>query len=196
MRLAAERLLQEGGHHAAVAQAHARAVGVEDPHDAHLHAVVPVVGHGHRLGEALGLVVDAARPDRVDVAPVALGLRVDQRIAVDLRGRGEQEARPLGLGEPERVVGAERADLERLDRQLEVVDRATPARRSGARSRPGPRPRTASRRRARRTRSRRGRAGARCCRVRPVIRLSTQTTRGPRRAGARRGASRGSRRRR
>ena len=96
-----------------------------------------VVGHRHGLGEALGLVVDAARPDRVDVAPVVLALRVHERIAVDLRGRGEQEAGALGLGQAERVVGAERADLQRLDRQLEVVDAARPGWRSAAPSRRG-----------------------------------------------------------
>ena len=80
-----------------------------------------VVGHRHRLGEALGLVVDAARADRVDVAPVALGLRVDLRIAVDLAGRRQEEPGALGLGQAEGVVGAEAADLEDLDRDpLEV----------------------------------------------------------------------------
>ena len=34
------------------------------------------------------------------------------------------ERRALGLGQPERLVRAERADLERRNRQLEVVDRA------------------------------------------------------------------------
>ena len=78
---------------------HARAVGVEDPHDARLDAVDAVVGHGHGLREALGLVVDAARAHRVHVAPVVLALRVDEGIAVDLGGGGEQEARLLGLGQ-------------------------------------------------------------------------------------------------
>ena len=81
-----------------------------------------VVGHRHGLGEALGLVVHAARADRVDVAPVVLALRMDERIAVDLGGGGEQEARLLGLGQAERVVRAEAADLERLDRHAQVVD--------------------------------------------------------------------------
>ena len=102
-------------------RAHARAVGVEDAHDADVEAVVAVVGHRHRLGEPLGLVVDAARTDRVDVAPVGLGLRVDLRVAVDLAGRGQEEAGVLGLGQAERVVRAEAADLQRLDRHLEVV---------------------------------------------------------------------------
>ena len=51
-----------------------------------------------------------------------------QRIAVHLGGRGEDEPRALGLGEAERLVGAERADLQRRNRQLEVVDRARRAR--------------------------------------------------------------------
>ncbi len=123
-RLAGERLRHEGGHHPAVAQAHARPVGVEDAHDPGLEPVVAVVGHHHRLGEPLRFVVDPARADRVDVAPVGFRLRVHQRVAVDLGGRGEQDAGAFGLGQAERVVGAQRADLEGLDRQLEIVDRA------------------------------------------------------------------------
>ena len=52
-----------------------------------------VVRHRDRLGEALRLVVDRPGTDRVDVAPVALGLRVHERVAVDLAGRREQEPR-------------------------------------------------------------------------------------------------------
>ena len=87
-------------------------------------SVIAVVGHRHRFGETLRLVVNAARPDRVHVAPVIFLLRMHQRIAVALRGRGEEERRLLRLGQPERVVRAERADFQRRDRQLEVIDRA------------------------------------------------------------------------
>ena len=122
--LAAQGLAHEGRQGAPVVQAHARTVGVEDPHDAALEGVVPVVAHGHRLGEALGLVVDAAGPDRVDVTPVVLLLGVHQGVAVALRGRGQEEARALRVGQTEGFVGPERADLEGLDRVVQVVDRA------------------------------------------------------------------------
>ena len=46
-----------------------------------------------------------------------------ERVAVDLAGRGDQEARALGLRQPERVVGAVGADLQRVQRQAQVVDR-------------------------------------------------------------------------
>jgi hypothetical protein len=49
---------------------------------------------------------------------------MDERIAVTLRGRGEEKRRLFRQGKPERVMGAERPDLQRLDRQLEVIDRA------------------------------------------------------------------------
>ncbi len=103
-------------------------VGVEDPDDRGVDALLAVVGHRQRLGVALRLVVDAARADRVDVTPVGLGLRVHLRVAVHLARRGEQEARALHLREAERVVRPVRADLERLQRQPQVVDRARRAR--------------------------------------------------------------------
>ncbi len=85
--------------------------------------MVAVVGHRDRLGEPLGLVVAAPRTDRVDVAPVVFALGVDLGIAVDLGRAGQQEPRVLGLREPERVVGAERAHLECRDGVSEIVDR-------------------------------------------------------------------------
>ena len=90
--------------------------------------MVPVVRHRHRLGEALGFVVHAARPDRIHVAPVRFLLRVLERVAVHFRGRRDHEARALRLRESQRLVGAERADLQRRNRQLEVIDRARRAR--------------------------------------------------------------------
>src|SRR5207344_3580234 len=93
------------------------------PRDLDRDAVGTVVGHRHRLRVPLGLVVHTAGTDGVDVAPVALGLWVDLRVAVDLGCRGKHEPRPLRLREPERVEGAEGADLQRMDRILEVVAR-------------------------------------------------------------------------
>src|ERR1019366_4726003 len=122
-RAVRERLAQEGRDRAPIVGAHPRAVGVEDPHDRRVNALLAVVGHGQGLGVALGLVVDAAGPDRVDVTPIGLGLWVFQRVAVHLTGRGDQEACALGLGQAERVVGAVGADLERVQGQPQVVDR-------------------------------------------------------------------------
>jgi hypothetical protein len=119
--LAVDRLHQEVRHHPPVVRSHLGPVGVEDANDPHVDAVEPVVGHGDGLGEALGLVVHAAGPDRVHVAPVGLDLGVDLGVAVDLAGGGEQEAGALLLGHAQAVVGTEAADLQRLDGQLEVV---------------------------------------------------------------------------
>jgi hypothetical protein len=109
---------------APVVRAHARSVRVEDPRDPGVHALLGVVRHRERLGVALRLVVDTAWPDRVDVPPIGLGLRVHLRVAVDLARRGEQEAGALELREAERVVRPVRADLQRLQWESRVVDRA------------------------------------------------------------------------
>ena len=118
-----EGLAQERRDRAAVVRAHPRPVGVEDPDDRGVDALLAVVGHRQRLGVALGLVVDAAGPDRVDVAPVGLALGVLLGISVDLAGRGQQEPRPVLLGQPERVVGAVGPDLERVQGKPQIVDR-------------------------------------------------------------------------
>jgi len=84
--------------------------------------VLLAISHDERLGEALGFVVAAARANRVYVAPVVFGLRVDQGIAVHFRGRSQEKARPLVLGQPQGLVGAQRADFQGLDGQLQVVN--------------------------------------------------------------------------
>ena len=139
-----QRLAQERRDRAAVVRAHPRAVGVEDPDDRRVDALLAVVGHRQRLGVALGLVVDAARADRVDVAPVVLGLRVDLRVAVDLARRGEQEAGAVRLGEPERVVRAVASRPSACAAAGAGSRSARPARRGGRRSRPARRRSTGS----------------------------------------------------
>ncbi len=120
-RLAHLCLDEEVRHHPAVAGPEPGTVGVEDAGDADLDPMRPVVGHGHGLGEALGLVVDPPGADRVDVAPIALRLGMDLRVPVDLAGRGQQIAGALLLGQAQGVVGAEAAHLESLDGHLQVV---------------------------------------------------------------------------
>ena len=138
-----QRLAQERRDRAAVVRAHPRAVGVEDPHDRGVDALLAVVGHRQRLGVALGLVVDAARADRVHVAPVGLRLRVHLRIAVDLGRRGDAGS-ARGAAWPGRARDASRRSRPSACAAAAAGSRsATPARRSGRRSRPARRRRTA-----------------------------------------------------
>ena len=83
-RLLRQRLAQEGRDSTAVMRPHFRSEGVENTSDCRVDALLAQVRHRHRLGVALRLVVDAARADRVDVAPVGLLLRMDLGVAVDL----------------------------------------------------------------------------------------------------------------
>src|SRR2546425_13065635 len=88
----AQRLADHRGHDSPIIQAHPRAVRVEDADDAGVHAMFPMVRHGQRLGEAFGLVVTTARADWIYIAPVLLGLRMDQWISIDLPGRSQQNS--------------------------------------------------------------------------------------------------------
>src|SRR5262249_40665080 len=71
---------------ALVARVHAWAVGIEDPRNLDADAVLPMVVKEQRFSAALAFVVASARADRVDVAPVGFGLRVNLGIAVHLAG--------------------------------------------------------------------------------------------------------------
>ena len=121
-RLAFERLHDEIGHYPAVADAHARPVGVKNAHDPRVETVKPMIRHGHRFGKSFGLVVNAARSDGIDVAPVLFTLRPHQRIAIDFRSRSEQICCAFGFGQAEGVVGAQGAHFQSRNRQLQIID--------------------------------------------------------------------------
>ena len=63
-RLPPQRLADEVGDGAPVVRSHPGTEGVEDPGDGGVHPEGLAVGEADRLGEPLGLVVDAARPRR------------------------------------------------------------------------------------------------------------------------------------
>ena len=121
--LAGQRLADEVRHHAAVVGVHARAVGVEDPHDADVDAVLAVVVHEEGFGRPLAFVVAGPRTDRVDHAAVGLGLGMDLRVAVDLAGRGLQDLRPAALGHAQHVDRPHHRGLHGLDGVVLVVAR-------------------------------------------------------------------------
>src|SRR6202012_775084 len=98
-RIALQRLDNEVRHDAPIVRMHARAVGVEDARDADAQLVLAVIIEEQGRGAALAFVVASARTDRVDVAAIILGLRMDRRIAIDLGGRGLEYLRAHALGE-------------------------------------------------------------------------------------------------
>jgi len=121
--LALERCHAEIGNHAAVIDRHPRAVGVENAHDLGIDVVLTMVVHHQRFGDALALVVTRSHADRIDVAPVALGLRMLLRVAIDFAGRGQQDAGMDALGETQHVDRAHHAGLDGFDRIVLVMDR-------------------------------------------------------------------------
>ena len=119
--LAAERLEHEVGDDAAVVGLQARPVGVEDADHVRFDGVVAVPCGDGGLGETLGLVVDRARADGVDAAPVGFDLGMELGIAVALGGGGMQEAGVIFAREVEAVDGADGADEEGLRAEAGVV---------------------------------------------------------------------------
>jgi len=119
-RLAFKRLDDEVRYHAPVMRPHAWPIGIEDTDNTRVHAVGPVVGHDQSLGKAFCLVIDAAQPDGIYVAPVGFRLRIDQGIPVGFRRAREQKRLRFALASPS-VLWVPGADLQGLYRQLEVV---------------------------------------------------------------------------
>lgn len=97
--LVLKRLEDEVGNDPSVIHVHPGPVGVEDPGHADLDVGLLRVGVGQCLGHTLTLVVAGPGADGIDVAPVGLRLRVDLGVAVDLGGRGDQDAGANALGQ-------------------------------------------------------------------------------------------------
>ncbi len=120
-RLAVQSLIDEGGHHAAVFQLHARAVGIKDARDGGADAVDAVVGHRQSFGVALAFVVAGTHAHRIHVAPIGLHLRMHQRIAIAFRRGGDHEPRLMPPRDLQHVARSRGTDIQRLDGMLEII---------------------------------------------------------------------------
>ena len=118
-----QRLHDEVGDDPAVVLRHARAVGLEDPDDPDIHAVLPVVVHHQGLGHPFPFIIAAPDADGVHVPPVRLRLRVHLGVAVHLGGGRLQDPRADPFREPEHIDGPQDARLDGLHRVVLVVDR-------------------------------------------------------------------------
>ena len=75
------------------------------------------------FGDALALVVATAHTNRIDGAPVPLGLGMNLRIAIHLTGAGQKQPRSHPPRQAQHVVGAKKAGLGRFDRVELIVNR-------------------------------------------------------------------------
>src|SRR4029077_1316284 len=95
----------------AVVGVHAWTVRVEDSRHANIDSMLAVIVKEQGLRTTLALVVATALPDWIDMPPVALGLRVHLRIAIDLARRRLKDACLRALGQPEHVDRANDTSL-------------------------------------------------------------------------------------
>lgn len=101
---------------------HLRAVGVEEPGDFYIKVAVTVVGEEQSLRATLPLVIAGADPVRIHVPPVVFRLRVNVRIAVDLRGGRLENPAFQPFGKAEHVGRADNAGFDGLDRIALVMN--------------------------------------------------------------------------
>ena len=123
-RFTDQSLHNEIRHHTTIPRAHPLSIRIEYSGDPRVHPVDPVIPHRHRFPEPFRLVITRALSYRIHVAPISLVLRVNLRVTIYLRARGEQEPRPFLFGKSQSLMRPERTDLQRLNRFLEVVHRA------------------------------------------------------------------------
>jgi hypothetical protein len=83
-----------------------------------------MVSHGDGFHITLGFIVYATWANRVYIPPVFFGLRVYQRIAIDLTGGSHQDPGAFIFGKTQAIVRTHGSYLQCLDRNLQVIDRA------------------------------------------------------------------------
>jgi hypothetical protein len=100
-----------------------RAIGIENTCHFDRQMVLPPIIKKQRFGTALTLVIAGPQPDRVHIAPIALGLRMNTWITIDLTRRGLEYLYLEALSEPEHVDRPKNARFGRLHWILLVMNR-------------------------------------------------------------------------
>src|SRR5450759_3124124 len=101
---------------------HARTISIKDPRHLNAEIVLAPIVEKESLGATFAFIVAGARPNWIDVAPIVFGLRVNDRVTVDLRRGGLQNLCLYALGQPEHVDGSVYAGLGHLHGIELVVD--------------------------------------------------------------------------
>ena len=102
---------------------HPRTVGVENPGNLDLDAVLTMIVKEQGLGAPLAFVIARARADRIDISPIILGLRMHRRIAVDFTGRGLQYLATEPFGQAQNIDCAVNGCLGCLHRIVLIMHR-------------------------------------------------------------------------
>ena len=124
--LAGHRLIHEIRQRASVIQSHARAIRIKNSHDARVHTVIPVIGHGDRFGKSFSLRRKRrAEHHGIYVAPISFRLWSHVRIPVTFRRGRHQKFRALRSTQvPARCACQVKADFQRRNRMLQIIHRA------------------------------------------------------------------------
>src|SRR6056297_1059963 len=83
-RISLESLTHKGRKCTPVAEAHSGSVSIKYPNNPCFKIVVSVIPHRHSFSKSLGLIVYAAKTNRIYIAPVIFFLRMNLRITVHL----------------------------------------------------------------------------------------------------------------
>ncbi len=121
--LAFQCLHDEIGHDPAVVHEHARSIRIENTDDFDAYPVLPMIIHKQRLRTTLAFVVTGTDADRIDIAPIALHLRMHGRITIHLARGCLQDFRLDPFGQAQHIDGPHDRSLDRLDRVILIMYR-------------------------------------------------------------------------
>jgi|SRR4051794_2254377 len=80
--------------------------------------------HGQALGKSLPLVITGSWTNRVDIPPIGLWLRMNQRLAINLRCGSLKKPRAMRMRQFQQVPDADGIGEVRFERVLAIAFRA------------------------------------------------------------------------
>src|SRR5205807_3691118 len=120
---AKQRLYNEIRDHPPVVRVHTRAISIEDPSDLDLQLMLPPIVKKQCFCTALSFIITRARPNRVNVPPIILDLRMDTRIAVNFGCGCLEDSCPQTFSKAQHIDSPVDTCLRRLHRIALIVDR-------------------------------------------------------------------------
>lgn len=113
--LTGQRLSDEVRNNASIVGMHPRSVGIENPHDPNVDFVHAMIIHEQCLGRAFAFVVASPRSQCVYIAMIALRLRMNFGVTVNLGSTGLQDLCTAAFGHSQHVDRTNHTGLDRFD---------------------------------------------------------------------------------
>src|SRR3990167_3954203 len=101
-----QSLTNKGRNNATITKTHTWTISIKDTNNLRIHLMKGMVGHGHRLCKTFGFIINSTWTNWVDITPIIFRLRVNKRIAIGFRCRGDKKTSSFFTGKAKGVMSS------------------------------------------------------------------------------------------